>query len=194
MLTTLLSADSSENLSFQTITLDLDDDSLKQPEGPVNSQFPKDGKEALSSWDPTVIYFEGGNTFWLQHCIDKGEYSQLIIDVCTGESGSVYCGKSAGAIVAGNDVSTATWKGWDDPTVVPNRETYDDWIGTKGFQFSDSLSYFPHMSDDWIELVNDKIKGQECGETCCLREEDVCCAKGESKKTFVVSAQAAPES
>eukprot|EP00986_Skeletonema_menzelii_P000502 scaffold150_cov151-Skeletonema_menzelii.AAC.5 len=191
LMSTLLSAESLENLSFQTITLDLDDDSLKQPEGPDNSQFPKDGKEALSSWDPTVIYVEGGNTFWLQHCIDKGEYSQLIIDACTGESGSVYCGKSAGAIVAGDDVSTATWKGWDDPTVVPNRETYDDWIGTKGFQFSESLSYFPHMSDDWIELVNGKVKGQKCNNTCCLREEEVCCIKGENKKTFVVSA--APE-
>ncbi len=185
---TSLCAESSENLSFQTITLDLDDDSLKQPEGPDNSQFPKDGKEALSTWNPTVIYVEGGNTFWLQHCIEKGEYSQLIIDACTGESGAVYCGKSAGAIVAGDDVSTATWKRWDDPSVVPNRETYDDWIGTKGFTFSGSVSYFPHMSDDWIELVNDKVEMQESGcTTCCLREEEVCCITGESKQTFVVS-------
>jgi len=194
LLETLLSVDSSENLSLQTITLDLDDDSLKQPEGPHNSQlqFPKDGKEALSTWNPTVIYVEGGNTFWLQHCIDKGQYSQLIIDACTGESGAVYCGKSAGAIVAGDDVSTATWKGWDDPSVVPNRETYDDWIGTRGFQFSESLSFFPHMSDDWIELVNDKVKGKEANSTCCLREEEVCCITGERKQRFVVSG-AAPE-
>jgi peptidase E len=135
---------------------------------------------------------EGGNTFWLQHCIDKGQYSQLIIDACTGESGAVYCGKSAGAIVAGDDVSTATWKGWDDPSVVPNRETYDDWIGTRGFQFSESLSFFPHMSDDWIELVNDKVKGKEANSTCCLREEEVCCITGERKQRFVVSG-AAPE-
>lgn len=193
LLKSLLCAKSSENLSFQTITLDLDDDSLKQPEGPDNSQFPKDGKEAFTTWNPTVIYVEGGNTFWLQHCIDKGEYSQLIIDACTGELGAVYCGKSAGAIVAGDDVSTATWKGWDDPSVVPNRETYDDWIGTKGFTFSGSASYFPHMSDDWIELVNDKVEGQKSDcTTCCLREEEVCCITGESKQTFVVSA-AVPE-
>jgi hypothetical protein len=190
LLETLLSVDCSENSSIQTITLDLDDDSLKQPEGPDSSQFPKDGKEALSTWNPTVIYVEGGNTFWLQHCIDKGEYSQLIIDACTGESGAVYCGKSAGAIVAGNNVSTATWKGWDDPTVVPNRETYDDWIGTKGFQFAESLSYFPHMSNDWIELVNDKVKGKKPDSTCCLGEDEVCCIIGESRKTFVVSGPA----
>lgn len=193
LLETLLSVDGSENLSMQTITLDLDDDSVKQPEGPDNSQFPRDGKEAFSTWNPTVIYVEGGNTFWLQHCIDKGEYSQLIIDACTGESGAVYCGKSAGAIIAGDDVSTATWKGWDDPTVVPNRDTYEDWIGTKGLQFADSASYFPHMSDDWIELVNDKVKGKKPDSTCCLRENEVCCITGESRNTFVVSGPA-PES
>jgi len=193
VLETLLAVDCFENLSFQTITLDLDDDSLKQPEGTDNAQMPKDGKEALSTWNPTVIYVEGGNTFWLQHCLEKGEYSQLIIDACTGESGTVYLGKSAGAIVAGNDVSTATWKGWDDPAVVPNRATYDDWIGTKGFQFAESLSYFPHMSNDWIKLVNDKVKGKKPDSTCCLREDEVCCIIGERRKTFVVSGLA-PES
>ncbi len=193
LLKTLLSTESSDNLCFQTITLDLDDDSLKQPEGPDNSQFPHNGKEAFTTWNPTVIYVEGGNTFWLQHCIDKGEYSQLIIDACTGNSGAVYCGKSAGAIVAGDDMSTATWKGWDDPSVVPNRETYDDWIGTKGFTFSGSVSYFPHMSDDWIEMVHEKVEKQESDKTtCCLREEEVCCITGGSKQTFVVSA-AVPE-
>lgn len=111
----------------------------------------------------------------------------------TGESGAVYCGKSAGAIIAGDDVSTATWKGWDDPTVVPNRDTYEDWIGTKGLQFADSASYFPHMSDDWIELVNDKVKGKKPDSTCCLRENEVCCITGESRNTFVVSGPA-PES
>ena len=190
LLETMLSDEISTKLSIQTITLDLDDDSLKQPEGPDTAPFPQDGREALSSWNPTCIYVEGGNTFWLQHCIEKGEYSQYIVDACTGESGSVYCGKSAGAIVAGNDMSTASWKCWDNPSVVPSKQTYEDWVGTKGFQFAESISFFPHMDDQWIELVNGKLKGQEAGSTYCLREEEVCCINGERKKSFVVSGDA----
>ena len=187
LLESLLAVEEFPNeLSVQTITLDLDDDSLKQPEGPDMTQFPKDGKEALSKWNPTVLYVEGGNTFWLQHCIDKGNYSQLLIDACTGEAGAVYCGKSAGAIVAGADVSTATWKGWDDPSIVPNKETYDDWIGLKGLQFAENLSFFPHMSDDWKELVQDKAETGNSN-TCCLEENEVCCIIGESMNAFVVS-------
>ena len=30
-----------------------------------------------------------------------------------------YAGVSAGAILAGRTCDTAYWKGWDDPTVVP---------------------------------------------------------------------------
>lgn len=187
LLQTLLSKECPNNdeISVQTITLDLDDDSLKQPEGPEMSQFPTNGREALSS--STVIYVEGGNTFWLQHCIEKGNYSQSIIDACTGEAGAVYCGKSAGAIVAGDEVSTATWKGWDDPSVVPSKETYDDWKGVQGFHFAENLSFFPHMSEDWTELVQEKMKGMESSNTCCLEENQVCCVIGESMNAFVVS-------
>eukprot|EP00597_Dinobryon_sp_UTEXLB2267_P018848 CAMPEP_0201109772 /NCGR_PEP_ID=MMETSP0812-20130820/67647_1 /ASSEMBLY_ACC=CAM_ASM_000668 /TAXON_ID=98059 /ORGANISM="Dinobryon sp., Strain UTEXLB2267" /LENGTH=113 /DNA_ID=CAMNT_0047371895 /DNA_START=347 /DNA_END=685 /DNA_ORIENTATION=+ len=32
----------------------------------------------------------------------------------------IYIGASAGAIVAGNSIETAYWKGWDDPNVVGN--------------------------------------------------------------------------
>jgi peptidase E len=34
------------------------------------------------------------------------------------EQGILYVGKSAGAIVTGQTIATALWKGWDDPTVV----------------------------------------------------------------------------
>ena len=33
-----------------------------------------------------------------------------------------YVGVSAGAILAGKSCDTAYWKGWDDPTVVPEEE------------------------------------------------------------------------
>ena len=36
-----------------------------------------------------------------------------------------YVGVSAGAILAGRTCDTAYWKGWDDPTVVPEEERQD---------------------------------------------------------------------
>lgn len=143
----------------------------------------------MSSWHPHLIYVEGGNTFWLQHCIEKGNYSQLIKDACKGDTGAVYCGKSAGAIVAGKHVATATWKGWDDPSVVPGRESYDQWQNCNGLGFVGDHSFFPHMSDNWEDLVADKkMKSADIGDkVCCLREEDVCCVIGAKQDLSIQS-------
>eukprot|EP00978_Attheya_sp_CCMP212_P041237 scaffold233774_cov49-Attheya_sp.AAC.2 len=93
------------------VTLDLDDSSVKQPFSTGDSSnFPQNGADALQSWEPHLIYVEGGNTFWLQHCMDKGMWTSRIMSACTGPNAAVYCGKSAGAIVAGSTVGTATWK------------------------------------------------------------------------------------
>ncbi|KAL7532251.1 hypothetical protein ACHAWF_004063 [Thalassiosira exigua] len=170
-------------------TLDLDDGSLKQPVGSDDaSVFPHDGKSALSTWQPHLIYVEGGNTFWLQHCIEKGGYAALMRDACTGPSGAIYCGKSAGAIIAGSSVATATWKGWDDPSVVPGKQSYDDWLDCPGFGFVGDRSFFPHMSDDWIDLIKEKSDAQTSElSLSCLREEDAFCVVGGKKLCFVVS-------
>ena len=194
LLDELLSLNNSNSSQFNLLatTLDLDDGSLKQPVGSEDALlFPQNDKAALSTWQPHLIYVEGGNTFWLQHCIDKGDYSSLMKDACVGESGAVYCGKSAGAIVAGSSVATATWKGWDNPSVVPGKETYDDWLDCQGFQFVDRTSIFPHMGDDWKDMVAEKIKAQNLDSSVyCLREEDVCCVVGEKKLSFITSGPA----
>lgn len=175
------------NLHILATTLDLDDGSLKQPVGSDNSSmFPENDKAALSTWRPHVVYFEGGNTFWLKHCLDKGDYCPLIEELCTGSNGSVYLGKSAGAIVAGSRVATATWKGWDDPSVVPGKETYDDWLDVKGFQFAGASSIFPHMDDQWEDLVNEKTTDLAFDSLYCLREEEVCCLTGAAQKIDII--------
>ncbi|KAL7527102.1 hypothetical protein ACHAXR_001803 [Thalassiosira sp. AJA248-18] len=181
--------DSGPQFNLLATTLDLDDRSLKQPTGSEDtSLFPDNDNAALSTWCPHLIYVEGGNTFWLQHCIEKGDYSTLIKNACTGPSAAVYCGKSAGAIVAGSHVATATWKGWDDPSVVTGKETYDDWLDCKGFEFVGDRSFFPHMSDDWNDLVEEKVETQNLGENVyCLREEDACCVIGGKKVSLVIS-------
>jgi len=70
----------------------------------------QDGKEAFNSWKPNLIYVQGGNTFWLYHCIEKGGWSRDIVNACTGDHAAVYCGNSAGAIIMGKSVATACWK------------------------------------------------------------------------------------
>lgn len=91
--------------------------------------------------------------------------------------------------MAGSNISTATWKGWDDPAVVPGKESYDDWLDCSGFGFSGINSYFPHMSSEWKDLVKEKIKDEDlhADSVHCLREEDACCVIGSKKLSFVLS-------
>lgn len=142
----------------------------------------------LSDWNPHIIYVEGGNTFWLQHCIEKRNYTTLILNACTGSKGAVYAGKSAGAIVAGRYLETATWKGWDDPSVVPDKASYGQWIGCKGFGFAGDQSYFPHYSSEWDGLVKEKTKSwpMTMNSTEILYEDGVCCVVGELGRRFVL--------
>jgi peptidase E len=66
---------------------------------------------ALTRWAPHIVYVEGGNTFWLQHCLEKGNWAPRIKAACTGpDATAIYIGKSAGMIIAGATVETATWK------------------------------------------------------------------------------------
>lgn len=67
-----------------------------------------------------IVYVDGGNTFYLQyHMLRSGFWPALRQHFTTMEN-CIYIGASAGAIVAGNSIETAYWKGWDDPNVVGN--------------------------------------------------------------------------
>ena len=187
-----------DHVTALACTLDFDDGSIKQPVGSDDdSLFPKDGKEAFSSWKPHLIYVEGGNTFWLQHCIEKGDWTDDLLAACTGNGAyAVYVGKSAGAIVAGSRVDTATWKGWDNPAVVPGKETYGDWNGCRGMSFmGPNASIFPHYDDEsWEVVVQEKTKQtiEEDGDgvtVYSLHEWEACCIDGEAREVFVVSGE-----
>ena len=45
-------------------------------------------------------------------------------------------------------------KEWDDPSVVPGKETYDDWADVCGLNAAGRTSVFPHMTDQWQELAD----------------------------------------
>ena len=189
-----------DHVTVLACTLDFDDGSIKQPVGSDDgSLFPKDGKEAFSSWKPHLIYVEGGNTFWLQYCIEKGDWNWTddLLTACTGNDAyAVYVGKSAGAIVAGSRVDTATWKGWDNPAVVPGKETYGDWNGYRGMSFmGPNVSIFPHYdAESWEVTVREKTKQmiEEDGDDVTvysLHEWEACCIDGEAGEVFVVSGE-----
>jgi len=195
-------------------TLDLDDGSTRHNFGSDDaSHFPRDGSAALSTWRPHLVYVEGGNTFWLRYCMGRGGpgpgggYVGLVRDACAGPRGlAVYLGKSAGAIVAGRDVGTATWKGWDDPSVVPGRgaggASDGDWSGYPGLDLAGGRSFFPHMSDDWADTVRERTREMTASASTterrrdddadddglvCLGERDALCVMGDERLLIMTS-------
>lgn len=127
------------------VTLDLWDSSIKHAACDVE---PLSGADALSSWDPSLVVVDGGNTFWLRHCMQ--DWLGALKD-----SPAVYVGVSAGSICAGRHVDTALWKGWDDPGVVDDR----DWTSVEGLDIgSTGASFFPHASPEYSALVAEKTE------------------------------------
>ena len=191
-------------IHIHSITLDLDDGSVKHPHGSKHADdFPKTGKEALQEWNPHFIYVEGGNTFWLYHCMKKGGWRSDLMDLVSttrnaiAGSGddkenavataatTVYCGKSAGAILAGAKIETATWKGWDDPSVVPGRESYDAWGGVSGLNLLGGSSVFPHMGEQWESLVAEKTVDLD-GHVYCISDSHICLVDGNQQTISVI--------
>jgi len=96
------------------------------------------------------VYVLGGNTFYLLWHMRRSGLDAMIQRRVLQE-GAVYVGCSAGSIVAGRSISTAFWKGWDNPLVVPNA----DWespnavaaLGLVG------VSLFPHYEAERHETL-----------------------------------------
>ena len=79
--------DKNIDMNIISATLDLDDGSIKQTscsslDETLPITYPSDGKDALCTWSPHIIYVEGGNTFWLAHCVEKGEWGSDLIKAC----------------------------------------------------------------------------------------------------------------
>ena len=108
--------------------------------------------EPLRSAD--CIWVAGGNTFYLWHWMKRSGVDKLI-QRRVREDGVVYVGQSAGAIVAGESIETAFWKGWDDPGAAPD-EDWSDEHNLKGMGLARQTVLFPHYSDEWQTLVEEK--------------------------------------
>mmetsp|Transcript_12550 Transcript_12550/g.41070 ORF Transcript_12550/g.41070 Transcript_12550/m.41070 type:complete len:325 (-) Transcript_12550:66-1040(-) len=158
-----------ENDDVQVATLDLYDGSLKHKS---HGTWPRTDVEAIETAD--VICVEGGNTFWLWSCMEK--YAKKLKD-----SNALYVGVSAGAIVFGRHVSTALWKGWDDPNVVqPPRK----WRLVRGLDLANGASFFPHFTDEFAGLVESNEESLRGSDLVLIDEAGSCTlAEGTSRES-----------
>jgi hypothetical protein len=78
---------------------------------------------------------------------------------------------------------------WDDPSVVPGMEAYEAWKAVKGFGLAGNVSIFPHMTDDWKSVVEEKKMQLESTNSIvhCLTDEECCFVNGPERSVSVVS-------
>jgi peptidase E len=60
-----------------------------------------------------AIYVDCGNTFYLRYFMRSSGFDRLVHSLV--RDGIIYVGVSSGSINAGQSITTAFWKGWDNP-------------------------------------------------------------------------------
>ena len=132
--------------------------------------------------DAHCLWVTGGNTFFLwQHMRASGLDALIRRRLAAG---ALYVGCSAGAIVAGQSVSTALWKGWDDPGAAAETD-WSDPANLQGLALVQDCSFFPHYDAEWAALV-ERERGALGHTVVCL--EDL----GEAYPPDAAAAGAAP--
>ena len=85
---------------------------------------------------------------------------------------------------------TRSSKEWDDPSVVPDRPVYADWQGVEGLGLMGDRLFFPHMTDAWQELVDQKEQALDSpSNLVILRDEDAYCVDGARKEVSIFVAE-----
>ena len=81
-------------------------------------------------------------------------------------------------------------KEWDDPSVVPGRETYEDWTYIKGLDVTGGDTFFPHMEDQWQDMVKRQTKNlvesgisTQTSSVRCIRDDDSYVVDGRQQYT-----------
>merc|ERR1712032_478452 len=116
------------------------------------------------------VYVEHGNTFYLRYHMHTSGLDK-VLPALVRHSGLVYVGASSGAVVAGRSISTALWKGWDNPGYG---QAWDlSQIGYDGLNLlPGGQSVFPHYGPKWSSLV--EAKRSELGhDVLVIRDSDV---------------------
>lgn len=105
-----------------------------------------------------AVWVAGGNTFWLWHHMRTSGMAELVMQRVSDE-GMLYIGCSAGAIVAGDSIETAYWKGMDDPAAAVGAGA--DWSepsSMRAMGLARGVSFFPHMEIRWDALVRERSR------------------------------------
>ncbi|TSC83558.1 MAG: dipeptidase E [Microgenomates group bacterium Gr01-1014_16] len=99
--------------------------------------------------DADAVWVEGGNTFYLLYWVRKSGFDKELLRFL--DRGGTYVGVSAGSLLVGPSIETASWKGGDDPSIV-ELENYNG-LGLVKF------TIFPHYEDKYAELVRRESRG-----------------------------------
>lgn len=75
--------------------------------------------------------------------------------------------------------------------MVDEKPTYDDWANVEGFSFAGEYSIFPHMSDEWEDLIKEKKKANPelYSSVVALRENEGLSVNGEEKVVTKISSE-----
>jgi dipeptidase E len=84
----------------------------------LQNQTVKDLRKELSDID--IIFFAGGNTFYLLQQIQQTGLDKIIHQLL--EHGKIYVGSSAGSVIAGPNIEPV--KSFDDPSEAPELTNY----------------------------------------------------------------------
>ena len=93
-----------------------------------------------------IIFVEGGNTFYLLKAMRACKFERIIKKLL--KHGKVYVGASAGSIVAGRTIKTASWKNGDKNIV--------NLINLKGLNLV-PFDIFVHYQPEHAEIIRKKL-------------------------------------
>jgi len=106
-----------------------------------------------------AVYVDHGNTFYLMHHMRKSGFAEVIPRLLN--QGMLYVGSSASTICAGETVSIAFWKGWDNPGYGTDWDLQGSEFGYSGLRLLPRVSFFPHYSGQWTSLVRDRSSNMD---------------------------------
>jgi peptidase E len=117
------------------------------------------------------IFVDCGATFYLRHCMRVSGFDELVKPLVEN-MGVIYVGASAGGIAAGQTVSIAFWKGWDNPGYGTEWDLSS--IGYDGLGLiPGGKSVFPHYRDQTFSSLVE-TKSEELDHELVVLDEDHC--------------------
>ena len=153
----------------------------------------RDSREQMEAVlaEASCTFVLGGNTFYLMHWMRQSGFDALVRRRVS--EGMLYVGSSAGAIVAGQSISTAYWKGWDDPKAATDLGA--DFQDPRALALVPGHSFFPHHLPEWEETVEQRKS--DLGHSLITLREDCGCGcyvsgRGRSRAGDAAAPHASP--